>query len=125
MKILLVDDEKEFVSALAERLAFRGLEADWVSRPEDAVELAEKNRYDLAVLDVKMPRIGGIALKSILAEKHPGMKFIFLTGHGSGEDFAAGAAQAGADCYLAKPLRIERLLDRIRALGGSGEEEAR
>jgi DNA-binding response OmpR family regulator len=113
MKILLVDDEVDFVSALSERLSLRGIDADWVSRPEDAMELVEKLHYDIAVLDVKMPRISGIDLKIMLQKKCPGMKFIFLTGHGSQESFEAGAAEAGADNYLMKPLKLEALIHKI------------
>jgi DNA-binding response OmpR family regulator len=113
MKILLVDDEVEFVSALAERLSLRGIDADWVSRPEDAVSRVERYNYDLAVLDVKMPRLSGINLKMILQEKCPDMKFIFLTGHGSEESYAAGAAEAGEAYYLMKPLKLNDLIQKI------------
>lgn len=113
MKILLVDDEVEFVSALAERLYLRGIEADWVNRPEDAVSRSEQHHYDLAVLDVKMPRLSGIDLKLILQKKCPDMKFIFLTGHGSQEYYEAGAAEAGEEYYLMKPLKLEELLLKI------------
>jgi len=120
MKILLVDDEVEFVSALAERLSLRGIDAEWVSRPEDAITRVEKCRYDLAVLDVKMPRLSGIELKVILQEKCPEMKFIFLTGHGSEESYEAGSAAAGAAYYLMKPLKLEDLIRKIDEVVGSG-----
>ncbi len=113
MKILLVDDEVEFVSALAERLSLRGIDADWVSRPEDAIIRAEQCAYDLAILDVKMPRLSGIDLKVILQGKCPHMKFIFLTGHGSQEAYEAGAAAAGEGYYLMKPLSLADLMKKI------------
>lgn len=113
MKILLVDDEVEFVSTLAERLTFRGIDVDWISDPEDAVGKATEGCYDLAVLDVKMPRIGGIELKRRIQQSCPNMKFIFLTGHGSKDAYMAGSAEAGSDYYLLKPLRLEDLLAKI------------
>ncbi|MFH1983911.1 MAG: response regulator [Pseudomonadota bacterium] len=116
MKVLLVDDEVEFVSTLAERLSFRGIDADWVSAPEDAVTKATEGCYDLAVLDVKMPRIGGIELKRRLQQTCPSMKFIFLTGHGSQDAYMTGAAEAGSDYYLLKPLRLEDLLAKISVI---------
>jgi len=122
MKVLLVDDEVEFVSTLAERLSFRGIEADWVSEPEDAVTKAMEGCYDLAVLDVKMPRIGGIELKRRLQRTCPAMKFIFLTGHGSHDAYMAGAAEAGSDYYLLKPLRLEDLLAKISVIQAKREE---
>lgn len=120
MKILLVDDEVDFVSALSERLYLRGIDADWVSRPEDAVEKVEKHHYDIAVLDVKMPRLSGIDLKVKLQKKCPDMKFLFLTGHGSQESYEAGAAEAGAEYYLMKPLKLEDLIRKIDEVLSSG-----
>ena len=66
MRVLLVDDEKELVATLAERLAIRGIDADWVTSSEEALKLAETETYDLAVLDVKIPRISGIELEKKL-----------------------------------------------------------
>lgn len=124
MKILLVDDEIEFVSALSERLSFRGIESDWVADPEAAIPLVEDNGcYDIAVLDVKMPKVSGIALKKKLHERCPNMKFIFLTGHGSEDAFKEGASEAGADYYLMKPVQIEQLLLKIKIVAGDDRKE--
>lgn len=114
MKILLVDDEKQFVSALAERLSMRGLDADWVSTGKEALEKAAEDEYDLAILDVKMPRISGLELKRKLEEIKPGMRFIFFTGHGSEDEFKICSAEAS--CYLVKPLKIEALMEHIQAV---------
>ncbi len=73
MRILLVDDEKELVSTLAERLALRGVEADWVVSAEEALAAVERCAYDVAVLDVRMPRMGGLNLKKVLEERCPQM----------------------------------------------------
>jgi DNA-binding response OmpR family regulator len=114
MRILLVDDEKELVSTLAERLSLRGIEADWVTCWEDALKSVEAEKYELAVLDVKIPRMSGIQLKKKLHEKCPDMKFIFMTGHGSEADFRAGSAEAGAGNYLAKPVNIDDLIKKMK-----------
>ena len=114
MKVLLVDDEKKFVTMLAKRLALRGIEADFVHTGEDAIEKVEGDSYDVAVLDVKMPGIGGIELRRKLNALNPKLKFIFLTGHGSRDDFEVGSAEA--DFYLSKPLRIENLLEALEAV---------
>jgi DNA-binding response OmpR family regulator len=116
MKILLVDDEEEFVSALAERLALREIEAEWVTSAEAALKKVEHNCYGLAMLDIKMPRIDGIKLRKKLLAACPDMKFIFLTGHGSEEDFNACTAEIGSDCYLVKPVQIDELVARIKAI---------
>ncbi len=122
MKILLVDDEVDFVETLAERLSMRGIEADWADHYEEAISKAEQNEYQLAVLDVKMPKVSGIDLKKQLQDKSPNMKFIFLTGHGSEESYIAGSHEAGAEYYLLKPVLIEELVDKIRSALGERED---
>lgn len=114
MKILLVDDEVEFVSTLSERLNMRGFDTQWCSSAAQALKLAGQTTFDLAVLDVKMPAIGGIELKRQLQKHSPDMRFIFITGHGSQEDFCVGREEAA--CYLGKPVGIDVLMDAINKL---------
>jgi DNA-binding response OmpR family regulator len=109
MKILLVDDEKKFVIMLAKRLALRGIDVDYAFTGDEALTKVGNNIYDVAILDVKMPGIGGIQLERKLKALVPGMKSIFLTGHGSEADFTAGSAEVAY--YLAKPLKIEKLIE--------------
>jgi len=116
MKVLLVDDEHELVSTLAERLSLRGIEADWAISGEEAIRLAEKNSYDVAVLDVKIPKISGLELKRKLQSKRPDLKFIFMTGHGSEEDFRTCSAETADGCYLVKPANIEDLIQKMSEL---------
>jgi DNA-binding response OmpR family regulator len=113
MKILLVDDELEFVSTLAERLALRGIDVEWVNKPKEALNKATQNSYDLALLDVKMPGQSGFELKKELQEHCPDMKFIFLTGHGSKEAYQTGSEHAGEEYYLLKPIKIDDLMGKI------------
>jgi DNA-binding response OmpR family regulator len=114
IRVLLVDDEEELVSTLAERLSLRGIEAVWVTNAEDALRRVTGSHYDLAILDVKLPKISGFKLKTKLEEIDPGMKFIFLTGHGSEDDFKTGAAEAGAAYYLVKPVSIDALIQKMK-----------
>jgi DNA-binding response OmpR family regulator len=116
MKVLLVDDEHELVSTLAERLSLRGIQADWAISGEEAIRLAEKNSYDVAVLDVKIPKISGLELKRKLHSKRPDLKFIFMTGHGSEEDFRTCSAETADGCYLVKPVNIEDLIGKMNEL---------
>ncbi len=111
MKILLVDDEVELVSAMAERLCLREIDADWTESGEKALEMAQKCEYDVAVLDMKMPKLNGLELMRQLSAMCPAMKFIFLSGHGSASDFKAGSAEA--ESYLIKPIRLEELIVKI------------
>ena len=116
MKVLLVDDERKFATMLAKRLVLRGIDVDYVYTGEDAIVKAKTQRYDVAILDVKMPGIGGIELERKLKELDPGLKVIFLTGHGSKTDFEAGSAEA--TCYLAKPIQIDELITILHQVAG-------
>ena len=116
MKVLLVDDEKKFAMMLAKRLALRDIEVDFVFSGEEALVKAENSAYDVAVLDVKMPGLGGIELERLLRKLDPELKIIFLTGHGSKADFEAGSAEAAY--YLAKPIQIEDLMKILHEVAG-------
>jgi len=113
IKVLLVDDEAELVETLAERLILRDIPADWATGAEEALCRADKNSYDIAVLDVKMPGVSGITLKKLMEQKNPRMKFIFMTGHGSEADFHAGSQEAGSEYYLVKPVNIDDLIKKM------------
>lgn len=116
IRVLLADDEEELVTALVERLALRGIEADGVSTCEAAVALLREKHYDVAVLDVKLPRMSGFELKKQMIRVAPHMKFIFITGHGSYASFQEGTAEAGRPYYLLKPVDIELLVAKIREI---------
>lgn len=116
MRVLLVDDEIEFVSTLAERLVFRGIDAQWVTTFGDAIEKVEAEPFDIAILDVKMPKLGGLALKEKLQAERPEMKFIFLTGYGSENDFNTVSSQLGEQFYLIKPVDIDALIAKLKSI---------
>jgi DNA-binding response OmpR family regulator len=118
VRILLVDDEQELVETLAERLSIRGIEACWATSGDAAMNFLEQESFDLAVLDVKLPGISGIDLHRKIKAKYPDLKFIFMTGHGSQDDYAAGSAETGEDYYLLKPVNIEKLMDKMKKLMG-------
>lgn len=119
MRVLLIDDEEEFVATLAERLQIRGIDADWATTAEKGLQLVAETRYDIAVLDVKMPKISGIDLKAKIQALSPETKFIFLTGHGSEKDFIAG--KSISEFYLIKPVQIDDLVEKLHtAVGQTG-----
>ncbi|MEW6671099.1 MAG: response regulator [Thermodesulfobacteriota bacterium] len=111
MKLLLVDDEEKFVSRLAERLALRGFDAAWATTADEALAKVGAEKYDIAVLDVKMPSMSGIDLKNRIAQITPGIKFIFITGHGSEQDYDTVCREAV--CCIIKPFKIEALVEII------------
>jgi len=116
MRVLLVDDEEELVSTLAERLAMRGIVTSWATDYRSALQIVEQETFDIALLDVRLPGMNGLELKRQLEAKCPTMKFIFLTGHGSEEDFNACSAESGRDYYLIKPVQIEVLMAKLNEI---------
>jgi len=115
MRALLVDDEQKFALMLSKRLELRGIEVDVFFSGDKALETVEQgNRFDVAILDVKMPGIGGIELKRRLGALDAQMKFVFLTGHGFNRDDTLGTHEA-VDC-LPKPLKIEELIATLNRL---------
>jgi DNA-binding response OmpR family regulator len=116
MRVLLIDDEEELVSTLAERLCIRGIEAEWACDVRGAISLADEMLFDIAVIDVKMPGTSGFELKNILQTKFKKMKFVFLTGHGSEDDYEKGMIEAGEKYYLIKPININELVNILQEL---------
>lgn len=113
-KILLVDDETEYVVTLAERLGMRGIEADVAGNGEEALQLIRSNGYTVVVLDLMMPGMSGIEVLKRIKADHPGIEVILLTGLGAAKDAGDGIS-AGAFGYLMKPVQIEELLGKIAA----------
>jgi DNA-binding response OmpR family regulator len=113
-KVLLVDDEKEFVSTLAERLRLRGIQADDTGSGEEALRLIADAPPQVVVLDVMMPGMGGLEVLRRVKSGYPQIEVILLTGIGSTKEGAEGI-KLGAFDFLMKPLQIEDLIEKIRA----------
>jgi CheY-like chemotaxis protein len=113
VKVLLVDDEKEMVAALAERLSLRNVNAEWVTNGQDAITLLGENHFDVLVLDVKMPGMSGLETMEEIHKIKPESRVIFLTGHGSTADRDA-CEKAGASSYLMKPVDIDVLIQELK-----------
>ena len=113
IRLLIVDDEVHFLDAIAERLTMRGLEVNKAASGEEALDLARTGRFDLALVDLKMPGIDGMQLLRILKQEHKFLEVIILTGHGALES-AVEATKLGAYGYLPKPYEIEKLLETLR-----------
>ncbi len=110
--VLVVDDERDFLEPLVERLELRNLEAAGVDNALDALKHLDAHPVDVVVLDVKMPGMDGItALKQIKA-RHPTVEVILLTGHASVESGMEGL-ELGAFDYLIKPVKLDELMERI------------
>jgi len=107
-KVLLVDDEKEFVQTLSERLKTRNLESSIAYDGEQALSMIERELPDVIVLDLLMPGIDGIETLRRVKQSHPEVEVIILTGHGSDREQSA-AEDLGAFAYLRKPVNVNEL----------------
>ncbi len=107
-RILLVDDEKEFVQTLSERLQTRQMEPAVAYDGEEALSLVKSEEPEVMVLDLKMPGIDGIEVLRRMKREHPNVEVIILTGHGSEREEAL-ARELGAFAYLEKPVDIDVL----------------
>jgi len=113
IKLLIVDDEVKFLDSIAQRLELRGFDVTKASSGAAAIEAAKAGKFDLALLDLKMPGMDGTQVLAKLKEEHKFLEVIILTGHGS-LDSAVECTKLGAFGYLPKPYELENLLDVLR-----------
>jgi DNA-binding response OmpR family regulator len=124
-KVLLVDDEEEFVSTLAERLNLRGIQTRIATTGDDALRVVRADPPQIIVLDVMMPGMSGLEVLQRLRADFPQIPVILLSGIGSTQDTEKGM-RLGAIDFLMKPLQIEQLIGKMSAAvtkesGGVGE----
>jgi DNA-binding NtrC family response regulator len=118
-RLLLVDDEAEFLEPLTVRLARRGIDCATAGSGEAALGLLAQETFDCAVVDVKMPGMNGLELLRRVRRLYPDLPVILLTGHASVELGVQGM-ELGAFDYLLKPVELDDLLDTVRrAAAGS------
>jgi DNA-binding NtrC family response regulator len=111
-RVLLVDDEQDLVDFLAKRLVKRGYVVRATTNGEDAVAAATQQTFDVAVVDLKMPVMDGIAVIKKIRAQQPFLQTIMLTGHGS-HDSALEAGKLQTHRYLLKPYDFDKLVERI------------
>ena len=112
-KILVVDDEADFLETIVVRLKKRKLDATGVTSGEAAIELLKNELFDVILLDVKMPGgIDGIEALREIKKIQPLAEVVMLTGHASMETSIEGMKQGAFD-YLLKPMKLENLLEKM------------
>ena len=123
LRVLIVDDEEELVSALQQRLNLRGFQATGVTTGAEALSYLAETPCDVVLLDVKMPGLGGLELTKRIKEQRPELQVVLLTGWSSAEDARKGK-EFGAYDYLMKPVKIDDLVKTLLAAAARLEEEA-
>ena len=112
-RVLVVDDEADFSETIVKRLRKRGLEAECVASGEAALEMMKGKRFDVVLLDIKMPGgMDGIETFREMKKIQPLTEVIFLTGHATLESSVEGM-KLGAFDYLIKPVKLDDLLPKL------------
>ncbi|PQP35522.1 two-component system response regulator [Desulfobacteraceae bacterium SEEP-SAG9] len=111
--VLLVDDELEFLETLVKRLTKRGLNITMARSGEEALAVIREKKFDVSVLDVRMPGMDGIETLRAMKKIAPLMEVIMLTGHASVEVAIVGM-ELGAFDYLMKPMDIDELFYKLQ-----------
>ena len=111
-KILLVDDEERFLVTTRKVLDKKGYDVLTAASGVEAIATLDLNPVDVAILDVKMPGMDGIATLKEIKRRQPLVEVIMLTGHGTFESAVEGL-KSGATDYLTKPSDINELLEKI------------
>ena len=114
VRVLVVDDEEDFATAVVARLARRGFLASAVFNGAQALEAVKRTEYDAIVLDLKMPGMDGLQTLQAIRQIAPDLQVLVLTGHGT-VAAGIGGMQLGAADFLQKPVPIEKLCSAIEA----------
>jgi len=112
-RVLIVDDEEELVTTIAERLQIRGIQAQTATDGETALQMIEADPPQVVVLDVMMPGMGGIEVLQRMKAQNLKIPVILLTGYGSTEQGMEGM-KLGAFDYLMKPCDLNNLIGKIQ-----------
>ena len=118
LKVLLVDDEIEFIATISERLSSRGIQARTATSGEEALVLIEAEPPDVIVLDVMLPGTLGTELLKLIKQEHPAIPVILLTGGDVSTRERMEGMRLGAFDYLLKPVSMEELVDKLRGAAG-------
>jgi len=113
IKVLLVDDEEEFVKSLSERLQMRELTPETAFNGEQALQVVQDELPDVMILDLKMPGIDGLEVLRRVRKAYPSVQVIILTGHGTEKD-EEQAKNLGAYAYMQKPADLDTLVKTVK-----------
>jgi len=113
INVLCVDDEEELISAWVERLLMRGIEAEGVTNGHDAIRRVKERRFDVVLMDIKMPGISGEEIMKRIKDETPDIPIILITGDQCPDEGQEGML-AGSFACLVKPVDIEILVGKIR-----------
>ncbi len=112
-KVLIVDDEKDFLDIIAERIRARGMDVSTTTSAEDAIHMVEEKSYDVIIMDFMMPGMNGFQTLKAIKEKKPEVQIILLTGNVL-EENRIEAKKLGALDVIEKPPDLKDLIQKIK-----------
>jgi len=112
-KVLIVDDEKDFLDLISDRLEAREMDVSTAASAKDAFKKIDEESYDAVVLDLMMPEMDGLEALKIIKEKNPDLQVILLTGHATVEK-GIEAMKHGAMDLIEKPADLSTIIERIK-----------
>jgi DNA-binding NtrC family response regulator len=118
IRVLLVDDEEDFVEMLSLRLEATGQEVTPAYSGRECLDILEQKAVDVVILDVKMPGMDGIETLKEIKRRFPTVAVILMTGHGTVETALEEGKQLGAFDYMLKPADFDELLNKLQEAGG-------
>ena len=113
-KVLIVDDEEDFLDILSERIRMRGMDVSTATSAEDALNMVEKEWYDVVIMDYMMPALDGFKALKLMKAKQPEMQIIFLTGNVPDEKYIEAKALGALD-VIEKPPDLKDLIKKIKS----------
>ncbi len=111
-KVLIVDDEPDFLETIVKRLQKRKVDAIGVDSGKEALKILDEQSFDVVILDVRMPGMDGIETLKEIKKRSPITEVIMLTGHASVESGMQGM-QLGAYDYVIKPADLDELIEKV------------
>ena len=111
-KVLLVDDEKDFLDIMAERMAARGMDVSTTGSAEEALEMAKSESYDAVIMDLMMPEMDGFQALKLFKKSRPDLSIILLTGNVP-QETCLEAIKLGAMDVIEKPADLDLLTQKI------------
>lgn len=112
-KVLIVDDEKDFLEIIAERISARGMDVSTATSAEDALNLIEEESYDAVIMDYMMPALDGFSALKLMKAKQPEVQIILLTGNVPDEKHMEARALGALD-VIEKPPDLNDLIQKIK-----------
>ena len=113
LTVLIVDDEKEFLNIIAERIAARGMDVSTASSAEDALNMIEEKSYDVVIMDFMMPGLDGFKALKLMKTRQPEVQILLLTGNVLDEQRMEAKALGALD-VIEKPPDLKDLIQKIK-----------